>query len=510
MKALIAMMMHETNTFSPVSTDLQRFALRLGERPPTGAEAVAAFQGTGTATAAFMDLVTEAGGQFELALAAHAAPSGLVHTEAYEALCDVILRAVRQGPWDVILLDLHGAMVTQAHDDGEGELLRRIRQVAPHVPIGVAYDMHANVHADMVELAQAVAGYQTYPHIDAYETGVRAGRAVLAQVKGLARPTTAWGRAPMIPHVMRQSSEDEPNRSLQARAREMEAQGALCASVFVGFPHADIQQAGLSVVVVTDNDPALAQRWRDELLAMAWAQRAAFVYQREPLAESVARAAQLKPEREGPIVLLDHYDNTASGGTMDTTLVLAEIIRQGLDNVAAFAIFDPEAVQACQQAGVGAQVSLSVGGHLPLAPLPHPHPPLALTGVVKTLSQGRFRAKGPMGRGTPMDMGHAAVVDTGQVEVVLISRHIEPFDANALLSLGIDPMQKRYLMLKSRVHWRAGLGRLAAATVECAGNGVCTSNYDDLPFQHLRRPIYPLDPDLSWSPLSSPSDQETS
>ncbi|MGA0712829.1 MAG: M81 family metallopeptidase [Burkholderiaceae bacterium] len=500
MRVLMAMMMHETNTFSPVPTDLQRFALTQGGTPPVGQEAVQAFRGTGMALAAYIDEVEQLGWAYDVALAAHAAPSGVVQTEAFETMCQTIVQAVASQPYDAVLLDLHGAMVTAEHDDGEGELLRRIRAVAPQVPVAVAYDMHANIYADMVELAQAVAGYQTYPHVDAYQTGQRAARAVLGMVQGKTKPTSAWGRVPMIPHVMRQSSEDEPNRSLQARARAMEQQGALCASVFTGFPHADIEGAGLSVVVVTDNDPALAAQWRDELLAMAWAQRAAFVYEIEPLAQAVARAASLKPSGPGPIVLLDHYDNTASGGTMDATRVLAEIMAQGLQDVAAFAIYDPQAVAQCMQAGVGAQVKLSVGGKLAMTQVPHAHPALPLEGVVKTLSFGRYLAKGPMSKGARQDMGHAAVVDTGAVEVVLISRHVEPFDVNALLSVGIDPMQKRFVMLKSRVHWRAGLGQLAAATVDCAGNGVCTSDYSDLTFHRLRRPIYPLDPLTEWQP----------
>lgn len=497
MRLLIAMMMHETNTFSPVPTDLQRFALGQGQEPPRGEAAVAAFRGTGTATGAFIDLAEKAGASLELAIAAHAAPSGLVHDDAYEAMSQVILQAVAQGGFDGILLDLHGAMVSQSHDDGEGELLRRIRAIDPRTPIGVAYDMHANVDADMVELAQTVAGYQTYPHVDMYETGVRAGTALLGLIAQQVQPTTAWGRLPMIPHIMRQSSLDEPNRSIQARARQMEAEGALCASVFTGFPHADIQNAGLSVVVVTDNDPALAQRLRDELLHMAWASRAQWVYQPEPLAASVARA---KTCTEFPVMLLDHYDNAASGGTMDTTAVLAEVLRQGLRQVAVFAIFDPQAVQQAIAAGIGAQVRLQVGGKMAMPLLPHRSEPIELTGVVKLISNGQYRVKGPMSQGARQNMGQAVVIDTGDVEVALISRHVEPFDVNALLCLGMDPAQKSFVLLKSRVHWRAGLGQLARATVECAGAGACTSDYSELRFDKLRRPIYPLDADTAWSP----------
>jgi len=192
-------------------------------------------------------------------------------------------------------------------------------------------------------------------------------------------------------------------------------------------------------------------------------------------------------------VLLDHYDNCASGGTMDTTAVLAAILKEGLDNVAAFAIYDPAAVQQAIAAGIGAEIALAIGGKLAMPAIPGDSRPLTVTGTVKTISNGRFRNKGPMGRGVLVDMGPSVVLDTGKVEIALISRHVEPSDLNCLVALGIDPMQKRYVMLKSRIHWRAGLGAAAKAVVECAGMGVCTSDYSTLTFSNVRRPIYPLD-----------------
>jgi microcystin degradation protein MlrC len=490
MRLLLAMMKHETNTFSPVLTDLSRFSRAGGREPDTGAAAVAAYRGTGTVTGAYIEIAEREGAQFELAIAADAWPSGPVENDAYETMSAAILAAVQRGGWDGILLDLHGAMVTRSHEDGEGTLLARIRAIDPTTPIAVSYDMHANVYAEMVEHANVVAGYQTYPHVDMYGTGRRAGDALVRMIKGQAKPTTAWGNVPMLPHVMRQGTADEPNRSLQARCQAMEAEGALCASLFVGFPHADIANAGLSVVITTDNDMALAERWRDELLAAAWAQREAFVYKLEPLEQSVARA---KAMTEGPVFLLDHYDNASSGGPMDTTRVLAEIMRQQLDNVAAFGIFDPAAVQQCIDAGIGATLTLSIGGKQKMPMCPEPSEPLVVTGRVKTIVDGKYRAKGPMAADTQQDMGHAVVLDTGRVEIVLFSRHVEPFDVNTLLSVGIDPVQKRYVMLKSRIHWRAGMSHLAKAVVECAGVGVCTSDYSQHQFKRLRRPIYPLD-----------------
>ncbi len=492
MRLLIAMMKHETNTFSPVPTPLTRFGH--GPGPLYGEAAVAAYRGTGSGLGAYLDLAEREGAEVHLPIAAGAPPSRPVEDAAFERIAGTICDAVAKGGWDGIMLDLHGAMVTESLEDGEGELLRRIRAIDAKTPIAVAYDMHANLYDAMIANATVVAGYRTYPHIDTYDTAKRAGEILLRAIRGEVRPVMAWGNVPMLPHVMRQGSDDHPNRELQARVAAMTGEGALCASLFTGFPHADITNAGLSAVVVTDGDKQLAERLRDGLLDQAWADREAFVYKLEPLEQSLARAAAAAQRGgEGPIVLLDHYDNCASGGTMDTTAVLAAIIRAGLDNVAALAIYDPQAVQRAIAAGIGAEVSLSIGGKMAMPAIPGESRPLAVVGTVKTISNGRFRNKGPMGRGVQMDMGPSVVIDTGRVEIALISRHVEPSDLNCLLSLGIDPLQKRFVMLKSRIHWRAGLAPLAKAVVECAGMGVCTSDYSQLTFRNVRRPIYPLD-----------------
>lgn len=488
MKLVIAQMKHETNTFSPVPTPLSRFS-RAGGRPPEGAETYQAFKGTGSAIAGFIDTAEAAGANFSIAIAGNAWPSGPVEDPAFEYMADKICRAVAEG-CDAVLLDLHGAMVTQSYEDGEGELLSRLRRIAPDVPIGIALDMHANLFDDMVSRVTAIAGYHTYPHVDIYDTGTRVARAITAMLDDRARPTMAWGNRPMLPHIMRQASEDSPNREIQARCKELEQAGALAASVFTGFPHADVANAGLSAVVVTDGDEELARRWCDELLDMAWATRDRFVYGVEPLDASLLRARAIT---EGPVVLLDHYDNAASGGTMDSMAVLGAIIDAGLENVAAFAIYDPEAVQKMMASGIGADVTLPLGGKLGMPGIGRVGEPRVVSGRVKLLSDGRFRNRGPMARGEHMNMGPVAVLDTGRVEIVVVSRHQEPNDYACLLAVGIDPTEKRYLMLKSRVHWRAGFRSIAKSTIDCAGVGVCTSDYSSLPFKRVRRPIYPLD-----------------
>jgi microcystin degradation protein MlrC len=482
-----------------VPTKLERFA-RDGKTLLQGQAAIDHYRGTGTCMGGYLAVAAELGAEVVVPVCASAPPSGAVDNDAYETFCRLILDEVTKGGFDGIWLDLHGAMVAEHFDDGEGELLRRIRAIDPLTPLCVAYDMHANIFDAMVANAQVVTGYQTYPHIDQRETAERAARALLRVMRKQVVPTSAWGRAPMLPHVMAQGTHQFPNRDLQAMCAAWEASGrALAASLFVGFPHADVEMAGLSAVVVTDNNPADAQAMVDELISTAWNARREFMFEIEPLEASVKRAKALGEPGSLPVVLLDHYDNCASGGTMDTTDTLREIIRQDLDDVVFFGIYDPEAVQQAVDAGVGATVTLTIGAKLPMPQLPVASSPLTVTGTVQTISSGSFTLKGGLTPGLRIYMGRTAVLDTGKIQIVLLSRHIEPTAQEMLQVLGIDPSKKKYVAIKSRVHWRADLGKIAREIVECAGVGVCTSDYAQLTFRKVRRPAFPLDPQFQWN-----------
>ncbi len=490
MRVVIAMMKHETNTFSPVPTPITRFG---NGGPEWDGQALAAYEKTATPMGAFIDLARAEGAEIVTPVAAEAWPSGPVEDAAFARLSDAIAEEVDKG-CDLILLDLHGAMVTESHEDGEGELVARLRGLAPETPIAVALDLHGNLSDKIVDNADVVTGFKTYPHTDMYETGELAGRIAFKALKGGCRPAMAWGNRPMLPHIMRQGSADSPMRELIAAARQAEAEGALAVSVFGGFPHADIHDAGISVVAVTDGDADGARAICDSILDRAWKNRHGFVYRSEPAAEAVARAAKLA---EGPVLMLDHCDNCGSGGTQDVMTVLGEILRQGLEDVAAFAIHDPQAVDAMMEAGIGAEVTVDLGGKLDMPAIGKVGEPLSVTGRVKLLSDGQYTIRGPMYTGVTVGMGRTAVLDTGKVEIVVIERHHEPWDLGCLQSLGIEPAAKRFIMLKSRVHWRAGFWPVVRHVVECAGLGVTTSDYGQLKFRRVRRPIFPLDPDTS-------------
>jgi microcystin degradation protein MlrC len=486
MRLVIAMMKHETNTFSPVRTDWRRFC---DWGAHLGADVPRAYEGTRMPIGAYLKLARELGAEVVTPIAAEAMPSGPVDAQAYELMSTAILDAVRKG-CDAALLDLHGAMVAETTADGEGTLLERIRAIAPDLPIAVTCDLHANLTDKMVRNTTALIGYKTYPHVDMYEMGEQVGRILLRALKGESRPVMGWARRPLLAQTLRMGTDDEPMRTLIEKARAEERRGLLAATVFGGFPLADMADAGMSAICIADGDAAAARAAAERLMDAAWDQRDAFLYRHEPLETAVARAREM---REGPVLLLDHADNVGSGGTEDVMTVLREVFRQGLDDVAVAAICDPDAVKRMAAAGVGATITLALGGKTDMPSIGKRGAPLEVTGRVRTLSDGEWIVRGPMYTGVKVTMGPTAVLDTGKVEIVVVSRHHEPWDQGIFTSVGIDPKTKRYLLLKSRIHYRAGFAPLARATITLDGEGVTTSDNTQLQFRNVRRPIFPLD-----------------
>jgi microcystin degradation protein MlrC len=491
MRLVVAMMKHETNTFSPVVTDLVRFGRRGLHR---GAAVAEAYGGTNTPTAAFLDIGRELGAEIVTPLAAEAPPSGPVQRAAYEEMAGAIVDAV-DDTVDAVMLDLHGAMVAEHLDDGEGELLARIRAKRPGIPICVALDMHCNLTQRMVDNCDAMIGYKTYPHVDMYEVGARVGRILADKLAGKVDPVMVWAQAPLLAQTLRMGTADEPMRTIQDLARAAEAGGVLAATFFGGFPLADIRDAGVSAVVVCDRDAPRACAVRDDLLARAWAARAEFVYRHRDLAATVAEANRLQNSVPAgrPVILLDHADNVASGGTSDVMDVIAEVLRQELPDVAVATVHDPAAVEAMRKAGAGAQVTLDLGGKAEMPSIGRRPRSLRVSGRVAHLSDGRWKITGPMYTGVTADTGPTAVLDLGRMKIVVVSYHHEPFDLGIFTANGIDPRGQRYLLLKSRIHYRAGFAPLASRTFTCDGAGVTTSDNAELSFRHVRRPIYPLD-----------------
>jgi len=491
MKILIARLNHETNTFSPVPTPLAAFA------PTYDADAYHANKGMRTAMSAFIEAAENLGTQLVTPVSATANPSGPVHAAAYDALTDRIVQAA--AGVDAILLDLHGAMVAEHTADGEGDLLARVRAAAPLAPIGVALDLHGNITEAMVQHADVMVGFKTYPHVDMFETGAHTARLLLDMLAGHARYRVRWHRLPLMSHTLRSTTLDGPMRDAVQVARDMEhkegePQGGLPAvSVFAGFSLADIEAPCMSVVATCRVHDATAQSKVDALAQNIWQRRAEYVYHSEPLERSLERARQLAEGADKPVLLLDHGDNCMSGGTCDTTHVLQTALDMGLVGIAVGPLCDPEAVEQLIAAGQGAQATIALGNKAPLAHMGIHTAPLRLSGTVRTISDGSYTVTGPIYTGQRCHMGRSVCFDTGSAQIVITEQTHEPWDLGVFHCVGMAPTQFRYLLLKSRMYCRPVFGPLSAGLVECDSPGVTTSDYSRFAFQNVTRPVFPLD-----------------
>ncbi|AXC51232.1 microcystin degradation protein MlrC [Paracoccus suum] len=495
MRFVIARLNHETNTFSPLPTPLEAFSPHFGE------EARAAAEGSITSMGAFLDFARARGAEVATPVYAHANPSGPVSDEAFETMAAAIVDAVALG-CDAILLDLHGAMVTESLHDGEGELLERVRAAAPGIPIGVALDLHGNITGRMLDNADLLVGFKTYPHVDMVETGQHVARLIGRMLDEGIAPARALSHPPLLAQTL-QMNTGVPGamQDAIAAARAAERQpGVLAVSVFGGFSIADLAEAGVSVVVIAETGE-VASDVAKRLGTDIWADREGLVYVEEPLSQSVAAAAAAADAaagQDGPVLMLDHGDNCMSGGTCDRMDVLAEALRQGLRGIIAGPICDAEAVARMTEAGVGSTVTLGLGNTWHLPKIGVDKPPLELTGTVRALGEGAYVISGPTYTGMRCSMGRAAVLETPQALILVSEEPHEPWDLGVFTSMRIDPLKARFLILKSRMYCRPVFEPLSKALVECASLGVTSSDFGLFSFEHLARPIYPLDPDTEW------------
>jgi microcystin degradation protein MlrC len=496
MKILVARLNHETNTFSPIPTPLESFG---DQGPLYGQEAYATSKNTRTGIAAFIDVLEEAGHEVVVACSAMANPSGAVSAQAYTHLCDTIVAAAEG--CEAVALDLHGAMVAQNSDDGEGDLLERIRGVLPHAPIAVSFDLHGKMTHKIIQNSDIVISFKTYPHVDMYETGAHAARLLVDMIDKRIKPTLAWRRLPLILNTLCSRTDIGPMHEAIELARAAQSQGMLAASVLAGFPLADIAAPCLSVVVVSDNDPEAADRAAQKIAEFIWSKRSEFVYQSEPLASSIARAKVLAIEPgsgPGPVLLLDHGDNCMSGGTCDDMNVLHEALKQGLEDILVGPICDPEAVQTLIDAGLNANVTLAVGDKVPLTQLGVTNPVRPLTGVVSAISDGQYIVSGPTYTGQRIHMGRTVCLETAQAKVLITETPQEHWDLGIFSHIGIDASQHRFVLLKSRMYCRPVFVPISKALVECDGGGVTGADHNRFPYKKLTRPVYPFDPHTDW------------
>ncbi|HET9015472.1 MAG TPA: M81 family metallopeptidase [Thermomicrobiaceae bacterium] len=489
----------ETNTFQWEPTTLTDF--QKGSSHVYRGDQILALDGTGTIYGGIVAEARKLGVELIPTTYAQAVPGGRVSREAFETFKAEILDGIRKAmPVDGVLLGIHGAMALEHNDDGEGPLITAVRElVGPEVPIVTPLDLHTNLSDEMMEEATAFVGYKEYPHIDTAETGARALQILVQTVRGEVTPTMAATHVPLIaPNQSMVTTWQSPLKTAIDRTREMERDPkVLAATVLGGFPFSDVPFTSVSTIVVTDNDPVLARQYADELARICWDLREDFTIHPTPIADAIAEAMAGEP---GSVyVLADISDSGASGTAGDGTAVLKGLLAADAKSAAVAQIMDRAAVDACIAAGVGATVTLSVGGKHDT----HHGEPVEVTGKVRLIHEGSFPILGPMGAGTWASRGRTVVLEIGGrdgIELQLTDLRGHPSDLNFFRAFGIEPTRRRILVLKSAAHFRAAFEPIATKVIEVDAPGISSPRLDTFDYRNLRRPIYPLDRDVEWSP----------
>ncbi len=482
---------HETNTFSSIPTSLDDFKLQRSYH--IGDEIISTFRQTSTITGGFIESSEKLGIQIVPLLWTFATPSGKIEQAAYDTLKGEFLDLLRNaGELDGVLLDLHGAMATEEIEDAEGDLIQSVREIVGSLPIVVTLDLHANITAEMAEYSNTIIGFDTYPHVDCYDRGVEAGQVIFDIVQGNVRPTMAFRQLPLLTSPPAQCTMKPLMSGVVEQLHALETKpGVVTATLAMGFPFADIRDAGVTVLVTTNDDQQLAEQHADRFAKYIWDMREAFNLN----LVSVEEAIEIANGTDGqPIVLAEGSDNPGGGGPCDGTIILRKFIEADVQDAVIAIIADPESVSLAIEAGVGNTVGLNVGGKT----IPLHGDPVPLTGYVKTISDGNFVHKGPMARGVRSSLGRTAVIRVGGVEIILTERRFQPLDAEVLRSVGIEPRDRKLIALKSAVHFRADYTPIAHEILEADTPGVHSADLFSYDYQKVRRPIYPLDTDAEF------------
>ena len=490
MRIAIGGILHETNTFADGMTELAAFETP-GAFPGLlkGQEVLNTLRGSGICVGGYIAAAEQLKMELLPLIWTFAMPSGAVRHAVYEHLRGLLLEALRKTlPVDGVLLDLHGAMVTDVCEDVEGDLLGHVRQmVGPRVPVMATLDFHANITPAMAQWANALIGYDTYPHVDYFERGEEAAQWMAAAVNRRVEPVIGFRAVDLLIGLPKQCTLSGPMAEAFSLVHEIERRpGILGITLAGGFPYADIHDAGASVAVMTNGDPNLARRTAEEIALSLWERREEFRVKLTPVPEAIAYALK---SGQKPVVLADVSDNPGGGSPGDGTVMLKELVEANVPSAVVAVMVDPEAVRAANHAGIGATVTLVVGGKKDRL---HGDP-LTLTGEVRWVGEKEYVNKGPMMTGMTVKMGLTAVFVVNNVEIILTENHFQPFDPEALRCLDIEPRERLLVGLKSAVHFRACYQDLAAKIFEVDTPGITTPDLTKYPYRHVRRPIYPLD-----------------
>jgi len=490
MRIGVAGICHETNTFAEGVTRFEHFE-RSGAFPGlmVGDEIVETLHATKVPMGGFIAAAEELNFELVPLIWTFANPSGLVAQDAYEKLAGMLMDRLQKAmPVDGVLLDLHGAMVTEELEDAEGDLLARTRHlIGPDIPIVVTLDLHANITPAMASEASALIGYDTYPHVDCFERGIEAAHLLVDTISGHVQPATGLAQIDMLIGPPKQCTLISPMKDIFALVHEIEQRpGILAVTLAGGFPFADTYNTGACAVVSADGDQELAQESAEEVAEQLWQRREQFRLELTPVEEAIRYAVE---HGAGPVILADGSDNPGGGAPCDGTVMLEALINARAPCATVAIIVDSEAVGQAIAAGVGKQITLTVGGKTD----DRHGGPLTLTGYVRLIGDGNYRNQGPMMTGLSVAMGRTVVFVVGDVEILLTEQAVQPYDMQVLRSVGIEPTQRLIIGLKSAVHFRADYQEIAMRIFEVDTPGVHNPDVTQYTYQRLRRPMWPLD-----------------
>lgn len=479
---------HESNTFAPVPASLEQF---LASGPDEGDGLIAKYAESQATMAGFVEAAAAAD-DVDLVPLLHfdLNPMGTITAEALDTIIARLLAALDDsGPWDAVLLALHGAAVSEVHRDADGEVVERVRQlVGADVPIGVTYDMHANVSPRMIDGVTVANIYMTNPHVDPRLRARQCADLIFRVVRGEIRPVMALEKPPLAVNILRQGTSDSPMKELVALAAEAAKRpGVLSVSIAEGFPYADVAEMGMAFLAVTDGDARLADEIARKLARAAWDVRTDLEGDGVPIDEALRHAAQSTAH---PVVLLDVGDNVGGGSPGDSTHVLAAAQRIGVGGLF-HSLCDPASVRACVEAGLGATVELEVGGKTDEL-----HgAPVAIRGVVQMLDDGKFEDSGPTHGGFRFyDAGPRALVHTDDEHMVLLtSRPRGNTSRQELVSAGLDPLTQPIIVAKGVHSPRATYEPIAAEMIRLNTPGCTSADINALEYHHRPRPMFPYE-----------------
>jgi microcystin degradation protein MlrC len=478
--------LHETNTFAPTKATFADFQHGGGWPAMTqGADVLKVMRRINVGLAGFVDSAEANGWELIPTIACGASPSAHVTRDAFERIVKVMVDGIAAaGPVDAVYLDLHGAMVTEHLDDGEGEILARVRRViGEDVPLVASLDLHANVTPDMMEHADALIAYRTYPHVDMAETGRASARHLALLLKSKQRFAKAFRQLPFLIPISWQCTNDQPTKGIYEKLAALESDAVPTLSFAPGFPAADFRDCGPSVFAYGKTQ-ADADRAADAIVKLIESHEDDFDGKIWSPDDGVRHAMELAKGASKPIIIADTQDNPGAGGDSDTTGMLRALVRNKA-SAATGAIYDPESAKAAHAAGVGATVTLSLGGK---SGIPGDEP-YRETFVVEKLSDGRFIAPGPYYGGREMEMGPSAALRIGDVRVVVSSHKAQLADQAMYRYVGIEPTEQKILVNKSSVHFRADFEPIAEQLMICAAPGAMPADTASLPWTKLRRGI---------------------